>query len=73
MMNMKPGTDDRACQDEAEKRGRSMWRLIKVLFFLVVLAAIGLIGYAYIGPVFFAEDFAAPQHEVVQPVTLGVE
>ena len=50
-----------------------MWRLIKVLFFLVVLAAIGLIGYAYVGPVFFAADFAAPTKEVVQPVTLDVE
>ncbi len=50
-----------------------MWRLIKLVFFLVVLAAIGLIGYAYVGPIFFADDFAAPKTEVVQPVTLDVE
>jgi O-antigen/teichoic acid export membrane protein len=50
-----------------------MWRLFKGLFFLVVVAAIGLIAYAYVGPVFFADDFAAPTREVVQPVTLDVE
>lgn len=50
-----------------------MWRLIKVLFLLVVLAALGLIGYAYVGPVFFAADFAAPAHEVIEPVTLDME
>ena len=73
-MNTQPGTHDRARQDEAEKqRPFPMWRLIKLVFFLVVLAAIGLIGYAYVGPIFFADDFAAPKTEVVQPVTLDVE
>lgn len=47
-----------------------MGRLIKLLFFLVVLAAIGLVGYAYIGP-FFGADFSAPQVEIREPVTLG--
>ncbi len=50
-----------------------MWRLTKVLFLLVLLAGLGLIGYAYVGPVFFPADFAAPTAEVVQPVTLEME
>lgn len=49
-----------------------MWRLIKYLFYLAVIAAIGLIGYAYIGP-FVGVDFSAPQSEVTAPVTLDVE
>ena len=49
-----------------------MWRAIKVLIFLTALAAIGLIGYAYIGPIFFAEDFAPPLERVVDPVTLDL-
>jgi hypothetical protein len=44
--------------------------MIKFLFLLVVLAAIGLVGYAYLGPVFFPADFAAPGVQIVEPVTL---
>ncbi len=47
-----------------------MWRLIKFLFILAVLAAIAFIGYAYLGPIFTPGDFAAPVNEVVTPVTL---
>ncbi len=47
-----------------------MWRLIKTLVFLIILAGAGLIAYAYIGPIFFPADFAAPTQEVTQPVTL---
>ncbi|WP_199910633.1 hypothetical protein [Loktanella sp. Alg231-35] len=50
-----------------------MWRLIKVLFFLIVLGGIGLIAYAYVGPLFFPNDFAAPTQEVIRPVTLETE
>ncbi|WP_377505222.1 hypothetical protein [Octadecabacter sp. R77987] len=50
-----------------------MWRLIKLLLFLVVLAAVALVAYAYIGPVFFPADFAAPSEVVTKPVTLGVD
>ena len=46
-----------------------MFRLTKYLFILVVLAFIGLVGYAYIGP-FFGADFSAPQSETRVPVTL---
>ena len=48
-----------------------MWRLIKFLFVLVVLAAIAFIAYAYLGPFFMPADFAPPLEEVVKPVTLG--
>lgn len=48
-----------------------MWRLIKFLFFLIVLAAIAFIAYAYLGPIFMPDDFMAPQQEVIKPVTLG--
>jgi O-antigen/teichoic acid export membrane protein len=50
-----------------------MWRLIKVLFFLTVLGGIGLVAYAYVGPLFFPGDFAAPTQEVTHPVTLETE
>jgi hypothetical protein len=48
-----------------------MWRFIKFLFVLVVLAAIAFVAYAYLGPIFMPGDFAAPIEEVVKPVTLG--
>ena len=47
-----------------------MWRILKGLLFLIVLAGIGLVAYAYIGPIFFPSDFAAPTQEVTRPVTL---
>lgn len=50
-----------------------MWRIIKVLVFLAVLAVVAFIGYAYVGPVFFPQDFAAPSQEVTVPVTLDME
>lgn len=46
-----------------------MWRLIKFLIFLAVLAFTGLVSYAYLGP-FFGADFSAPQSEIREPVTL---
>lgn len=50
-----------------------MWRLIKVLFFLGVLGALGLVAYAYAGPIFFPTDFAAPTAEVNQSVVLETQ
>ncbi|WP_172796225.1 hypothetical protein [Loktanella sp. 5RATIMAR09] len=47
-----------------------MWRLIKTLLFLIIIAGLGLVAYAYIGPLFFPADFAAPSEEVTYPVTL---
>jgi len=53
--------------------GRAMFRLIKVLFYLVVLAGLGFVAYAYLGPVFFPQDFAAPQTEFTIPITLETD
>jgi len=50
-----------------------MWRLIKALVFLTALAAVGLIAYAYVGPIFFPGDFTPPRNEVIEPVTLDLE
>lgn len=50
-----------------------MWRVIKALIFLTAFAALGLIAYAYIGPLFFADDFAPPVEQVVNPVTLDLD
>lgn len=46
-----------------------MFRLFKYLFYLAVIAFLGLAGYAYVGP-FFGVDFSAPQDETRVPVTL---
>lgn len=48
-----------------------MWRLIKFLFGLTVLAAVAFVGYAYLGPIFMPTDFAAPVEQKVIDVTLG--
>ena len=48
-----------------------MWRLIKLLLILAVLAGLALVAYAYAGPLFFPQDFAAPGTERSLPVTLG--
>ena len=50
-----------------------MWRLIKFLVVLAILAAIAFIGFAYLGPIFMPDDFAAPVEQVIKPVTLGSE
>ncbi|QFS83321.1 hypothetical protein FIU97_10820 [Roseivivax sp. THAF40] len=49
-----------------------MGRLLKWLFYLVILAAIALVGYAYLGE-FFGADFSPPQAEIRQPVDLDVD
>jgi hypothetical protein len=55
------------------RRGKDaamIWRLIKFLVVLVVIGAIGLVAYAYVGPLFFSGDFAAPTEVITQPVAL---
>lgn len=47
-----------------------MGRIIKWLFYLLVLAAIVLVAYAYVGP-FFGADFTPPQTEIRVPVDLN--
>ncbi len=49
-----------------------MKRLIKYLIYLCILAAIGLVAYAYVGP-WFGADFSAPQSEINVPVVLDVD
>jgi len=46
-----------------------MGRLFKLLIILLIIGFIALAGYAYIGP-FFGVDFAPPQTEIREPVTL---
>lgn len=50
-----------------------LWKLFKALFILAILAGLGLVAYAYLGPLFFPNDFAAPTAEIIQPVTLSAE
>jgi hypothetical protein len=40
-----------------------MGRLIKFLFFLIILGLIALVGYSYFG------DLSSPNVEIIQPVT----
>lgn len=49
-----------------------MGKLIRALFFLIVLLAVGLVGFAYLGPIFGA-DFSAPQKEIRESVPLDVQ
>lgn len=49
-----------------------MWRFIKILIYLALLAFAGLVAYAYLGP-YFGADFTAPQSEQREPVTLDAE
>lgn len=48
------------------------WRLIKAMIYLLVLGAIALVGYAYIGPVLMPQDFEPPVRSVTQDITLPV-
>ncbi len=41
-----------------------MFRLIKILFYLVILMTFVLVGYAYLG------DLTPPRQDVTQPVEL---
>jgi len=49
-----------------------LWRLIKFLLVLIILGAIALVVYAYVGPIFFPADFAAPSEQMTVPLTLDV-
>jgi len=49
----------------------NMWRLLRTLLYLLVLAGIGLVGYAYVGP-FLGADFSPSQREIVEPVELDL-
>jgi hypothetical protein len=49
-----------------------MFRLFNIFLFLLVVAFVGLAGYAYVGP-YFGVDFSAPQDETRVPVTLDAQ
>lgn len=49
-----------------------IWRLIKALFYLAVIAGLGLIAYAYLGPIFLPGDFHPVPEEIRAPVTLDL-
>lgn len=55
-----------------EAEGIFMGRIIKWLFYLLVLGAIALVIYAYVGP-FFGADFSPPQTEIIVPVDLDAK
>lgn len=50
-----------------------MWRLIKVLLILALLAGVALVVYAYVGPFIFQDDFTPPLREVNEPVDLEID
>ena len=50
-----------------------MWRLIKLLLILAILAGIALVAYAYIGPLVVPGDFEPSLREMTQPVDLDLE
>lgn len=47
-----------------------MGKLLRALLILMVVSAIGLVVYAYLGPMFGA-DFSPQQREIRAPVTLN--
>ena len=49
-----------------------MGRILKYLFYLIVLGAVGIVLYAYVGP-HIGEDFSRPQQEIREKVTLDAE
>lgn len=49
-----------------------LWRLIKFLFVIAILGGILFVVYAYLGPIFMPDDFAAPAGPASQPITLEV-
>lgn len=49
-----------------------MGKIFKFLIYLIILAGIGVVAYAYLGP-WFGVDFDAPQTEIRQPVTLDAQ
>jgi hypothetical protein len=60
-------------QADRQTDGQTMMaRLLKYLFYLIVLGALGIVIYAYVGP-HLGEDFARPQQEIRQQVTLDAE
>lgn len=49
-----------------------MWRLLKLIFYVVVLATLALVGYAYVGPI-LDPAFMPSQETVTVPVELDFD
>lgn len=49
-----------------------MGRILKYLFYLILLGGVGIVIYAYVGP-HIGEDFSKPRQEIRQKVTLDAE
>lgn len=49
-----------------------MFKLIKWLFYLALLAFVALVAYTYLGP-FFGADFTPPENEIRQDIILETE
>ncbi|WP_172721041.1 hypothetical protein [Pseudooceanicola lipolyticus] len=49
-----------------------MGRLFRFVIYLLCLAFLAIVGYAYLGP-WFGTDFSAPQTEIRKPVTLNAD
>ncbi|MEM9436401.1 MAG: hypothetical protein AAGA15_05115 [Pseudomonadota bacterium] len=48
-----------------------MGRLLKLIIYMIVLAGIGLVAYAYVGPI-VGVDFMPPRETVTVPVELDL-
>ena len=78
MPQTQPESTDRARlpadrgKETTEMLRRLIWALVKAALILAVLAVLGVLAYAYVGPMLFPDDFAAPATEVTKPVTLGI-
>lgn len=42
-----------------------MWRLLRILFVIVILASAGVVGFAFLG------DLSAPREQITKPVQIG--
>lgn len=49
-----------------------MWRLLKYLIYLIVLAFIVFVAYAYVAPL-LGQDFTPPTGRTTQTITLPIE
>lgn len=47
-----------------------IWKLIKLIVIMAILAGIALLAYAYLGPIFMPADFDPPIQQMRVPVAL---
>lgn len=61
-----------SAKEQNDETANLMGRLIKYLMYIVILACLALVAYAYLGP-WFGADFAPPQSEIRKPVILDAD